>query len=74
VKRMGEVLMPGMAALLMIGIPPMLWVRGWVPGLLKGRLALPLFAFFFSFGPLLALIYIPFELGRYVVGTLRGAA
>jgi hypothetical protein len=75
VKRMREVqvLVPGMAALLMIGIPPTLWVRGWLPWRLKGWLAL-LVLFSFAGSPPLALVYMLFELGRYVVGKLRGAA
>jgi hypothetical protein len=80
VKRMREVqvLVPGMAALLMIGIPPTLWVRGWLPWrpwrrLHRVFLALLVF-FFFAGSPPLALVYILSELGRYVVGRLRGAA
>jgi hypothetical protein len=72
VKRygLGVVLMPAMAAYLMIVIPPWLWLRER----LKGRRAARRLILFLVGSPLLALYYIPSELGRYVVRSLRGAA
>jgi hypothetical protein len=67
-------------AFLMIAIPPMLWMRGrlkgWLPRRRKGRPLLWLMLLWLGLGAWLfvAPIYILFELGRYVVGKLRGAA
>ena len=67
-EGLGVVVMYGMAAYLMILIPPRLWLRERLKGRRAGWLLIILV------GLLLIPYYILSELGRYVAGRLRGTA